>query len=208
MVTRSEPRYSWDFCGGHAAIDFTNTVGSRGGHPKEHLNVYADLISWAETRGIIGRRAADRLRREAADRPAAAAEALQAALSLREALYRAIGAASSKQSPSRADLALITAHLRAAYARAELAPRDGRLALSFDTDEASLQAPILTPIVQAAADLLTGGAIDRVRSCADESCAWLFLDATRSGTRRWCDMKVCGNRHKVKRFRVRTPARK
>jgi len=38
--------------------------------------------------------------------------------------------------------------------------------------------------------------------CADDSCAWLFLDATRSGTRRWCDMKGCGNRNKVRRFRA------
>jgi predicted RNA-binding Zn ribbon-like protein len=40
-----------------------------------------------------------------------------------------------------------------------------------------------------------------VRLCADASCAWLFLDTTRNRTRRWCDMKECGNRNKVRRFR-------
>jgi len=47
MVTRSEPEYAWDFCGGHLAVDFTNTVGDRGGAPQEHLRVYADVLSIA-----------------------------------------------------------------------------------------------------------------------------------------------------------------
>src|SRR5438445_412544 len=43
MVTRSEPDYAWDFCGGHLAIDFTNTVrrrvvrvALRGRHAQRH----------------------------------------------------------------------------------------------------------------------------------------------------------------------------
>jgi len=64
-----------------------------------------------------------------------------------------------------------------------------------------LDEPITTPVVRAAIDVLTTDAIRRVRLCADRSCAWLFTDTTRSGTRRWCDMKVCGNRNKVRRFR-------
>jgi CGNR zinc finger len=31
--------------------------------------------------------------------------------------------------------------------------------------------------------------------------ARLFLDTTRSRTRRWCDMRSCGDRNKVGRFR-------
>jgi predicted RNA-binding Zn ribbon-like protein len=56
-------------------------------------------------------------------------------------------------------------------------------------------------VVRAASDLLTSDALARVRQCADGSCAWLFLDTTRNRTRRWCDMKACGNRNKVRRFR-------
>src|SRR5256885_4444409 len=94
-VTRSEPGYLWDFCGGHLAIDFTNTVGSRGSAPEEHFNVYADVVSWAEARGVIGRAEAQRLRQDAARRPAAAAEALASVVALRESLYRVIAAAAS-----------------------------------------------------------------------------------------------------------------
>jgi predicted RNA-binding Zn ribbon-like protein len=70
-----------------------------------------------------------------------------------------------------------------------------------DRGRPSLDLPILAPVTRAAIDLLTTDARQRVRVCADQSCAWLFIDTTRSGTRRWCDMKVCGNRNKVRRFR-------
>ena len=49
---RSDPDYVFDFCGGQLAIDFTNTVGSRGGEPEEHLQTFGDLLAWAEARGI------------------------------------------------------------------------------------------------------------------------------------------------------------
>jgi predicted RNA-binding Zn ribbon-like protein len=203
MVTRSEPGYVWDFCGGHLAIDFTNTVGNRGDVQEEHFNAYADVVSWAETRGVMGRAEAQRLRQEATRRPAAAGEALTSLRALRESLYRTIAAAASGRKPAAADLARINAAVGASFSGAELRPHSGRLELRFARDDgaASLDDPIVTPVVRAAIDLLTTNAIERVRLCADDSCGWLFADTTRSGTRRWCDMKVCGNRNKVRRFR-------
>jgi predicted RNA-binding Zn ribbon-like protein len=61
---------------------------------------------------------------------------------------------------------------------------------------------MLVPVVRSAVELLTSDAASRIGRCADEGCAWLFLDTTRSGTRRWCDMKSCGNRNTVRRFRA------
>jgi predicted RNA-binding Zn ribbon-like protein len=37
----------------------------------------------------------------------------------------------------------------------------------------------------------------RIRIC--QNCRWLFLDRSKNGSRRWCDMAVCGNRQKAKR---------
>ena len=199
-VRRSEPAYTFDFCGGHAAIDFTNTVGSRGGDPEEHLRTFGDLVAWAEARGIIGRVDARELRRRAVRQPAAARAAFAEAIALREALYRAIGAAAAREQPAASDLALINSHLRGALSHLRLTPQPGGFALTSDPSR-SIADPILAPVVRAAADLLTSDALHRVRACADPSCAWLFLDTTRSGTRRWCTMQSCGNRSKVRRFR-------
>jgi predicted RNA-binding Zn ribbon-like protein len=43
----------------------------------------------------------------------------------------------------------------------------------------------------------------RLRICADATCGWLFIDQSPAGRRRWCDMRSCGNRAKVARFRAR-----
>jgi predicted RNA-binding Zn ribbon-like protein len=204
MVTRSEPGYAWDFCGGHAAVDFTNTVGSRGETPAEHFNTFGDVISWAETRGIVGRAQARRLRVRAERHPGAMDDALTEVVGLRESLYRLIAAAARGRTAPAADLALVNAHVARAFTRPHLAARGGHLALAFDAPGATpLAAPIVTPIVRAAIDLVTTDTIERVGLCADESCRWLFVDATRNRTRRWCTMKDCGNRSKVRRFRER-----
>jgi predicted RNA-binding Zn ribbon-like protein len=206
MVTRSEPGYAWDFCGGQVAIDFTNTVGSRGGTPEEHFNVYGDVLSWAETRGVIGRPDAQRLRHDAARRPAAARAALASVRAAREALYRVIDAAASGRRAAPSDLAQVNAHVDAAFSGAHLHTDRGRIELSFaQAGSAPLVDAILAPVMRAAIELLTTDAIARVRSCADASCAWLFMDTTRNRTRRWCDMKACGNRNKVRRFRGTQP---
>jgi predicted RNA-binding Zn ribbon-like protein len=62
-----------------------------------------------------------------------------------------------------------------------------------------LDAP-LWPLVRQAAELLVGADLKRVRECAASDCRWLFLDTSKNHSRRWCDMKSCGNRAKVRRF--------
>jgi len=39
-----------------------------------------------------------------------------------------------------------------------------------------------------------------VRVCASDTCGWLFLDTSKNHTRRWCDMKSCGNRAKARKY--------
>jgi predicted RNA-binding Zn ribbon-like protein len=46
----------------------------------------------------------------------------------------------------------------------------------------------------------------RLRLCASDTCRWLFVDRSPSGRRRWCDMRLCGNRAKVRRHRARERA--
>lgn len=45
--------------------------------------------------------------------------------------------------------------------------------------------------------LLGRGFTGTIRACPN--CDWLFLDKSKNGSRRWCDMAVCGNRAKVAR---------
>ena len=56
-----------------------------------------------------------------------------------------------------------------------------------------------------ALSLLSGDAVERLKICPN--CNWLFLDRSRNASRVWCDMTVCGNRHKARRHynRRKTP---
>ena len=62
---------------------------------------------------------------------------------------------------------------------------------------------LLWPMVQSAAKVLTSDDVVRLKKSLSSNCAWVFLDTTRNGTRRWCDMKVCGNRAKALRYYAR-----
>lgn len=44
---------------------------------------------------------------------------------------------------------------------------------------------------------------DRVRTCGDPACDWLFVDRSRNHSRQWCDMGTCGSRAKMSRYRQR-----
>lgn len=56
---------------------------------------------------------------------------------------------------------------------------------------------LLWRIADAAADLLGGPLLERVKKCASMACVLYFADTTRGGTRRWCSIQVCGNRAKA-----------
>lgn len=43
----------------------------------------------------------------------------------------------------------------------------------------------------------------RFKACRGDDCRWVFVDASRNTSRRWCDMANCGNRAKVATFRDR-----
>jgi len=204
MVTDPAARtadYTFDLSGGRLCLDFTNTVSDRGAEqPAERLGSYGDFIAWAQQAGAVTARAARGLLREASAEPARARQVLAHAIRLREALYRVFNAVSAGRVPRASDLAIVNAAVPAAFEHARLMPATGGFTLAAGAGRDDLAAP-LTPVVRSAVDLMVSPEIERVRTCAAATCAWLFLDTTKNRARRWCDMKVCGNREKVRRFR-------
>src|SRR4051812_21040765 len=121
---RSQPDYTFDFCGGHLAVDFTNTVGSRGDQAEreEHFSTFGDVVAWAEAAGIVTRQQAGKLRAGAAAHPDAARRELRRTLDLRESLYRVLAAVARRAAPRAADLAALNRFVAEMYAGAALAP--------------------------------------------------------------------------------------
>ncbi|MBM6590928.1 CGNR zinc finger domain-containing protein [Brevibacterium sp. RIT803] len=45
------------------------------------------------------------------------------------------------------------------------------------------------------------GQTARLKVCANPECQWVFWDASRPGTGRWCSMQLCGGQAKARRYR-------
>ncbi|WP_113699998.1 CGNR zinc finger domain-containing protein [Nonomuraea lactucae] len=50
---------------------------------------------------------------------------------------------------------------------------------------------------------VTGRSWDRLKVCAEITCQWAFIDASKNRSRSWCSMRVCGNRTKTRAYRAR-----
>jgi predicted RNA-binding Zn ribbon-like protein len=183
--------------GGELCLDFVNTVEPRGvDHPQEFLVTYSDLVAWSRHVGVLTAVEAECLLHEATARQAEAEAVHRRAITLRETLYRVFlsivegwPAEARGLEPLNAALAPALSHLRI------VALQEG-FAWDWHVQDGDLDR-ILWPIVRSAAELLTNGPLDRLKQCA--GCGWLFLDGSRNRTRRWCDMRVCGNRAKARR---------
>jgi predicted RNA-binding Zn ribbon-like protein len=203
--------YTFELVGGRLCLDFVNTLnGSRTtGETEEKLPDYAALVSWARQAGAIPERAARTLAQAARARPRAAAAVLTRAIELRETLYRIFAAAAAERAPAQADLAALNDALGAALAHAQLARTKEGFTWTWRAEEAALD-EMLWPVVRDAAELLTADELGRARVCDADECTWLFLDLSKNRSRRWCDMKYCGNRAKARRHYARhraAPAR-
>ncbi len=205
MVTATE-RPVYQPLGGCLALDFVNTVDRTLGKPWiEHLGDYDDLCSWSEQAGILSpARARALLRAGRARRPRSAA-VLRRARGLREAAYRVFAALAEGGTPTEADIEVLNAELAHALAHARLQRRGGRFDWTWDAP-GELEAP-LWPLARSVAETLVSDELHHLKKCASETCLWLFLDRTRNRQRRWCEMRICGNRAKVRAHRRRARRR-
>ena len=185
---------------GWLCLDFANTSNWHASEqPIEYLTSYADLVVWGKRTGLLSEAAGQRLLAQAKKRPAAAEAVLKDAIALRDAIYEIFTELSHDHAPDDDDLAVLNRHLAASLAHARLAAQAGGFAWAWEADDDALDR-MLWPVARSTADLLTSDQVDRVGQCADDrGCGWLFFDTTRNHSRRWCDMKDCGNRAKAQR---------
>jgi predicted RNA-binding Zn ribbon-like protein len=187
--------------GGALCLDFINTVEPRTGPvSRDWLTGYPDLVEWARHGGLLDEAAAQALLRTAADRPAAARHAFRAAVDLREATFRLFAAIAGRTTPAEVDLAVLGSAYAAAARHGRLLPDAGHFAWSWDTPAAEPLDRPWWPVAASAVELLTRGPLDRIKQCpTDEGCSWLFIDATKNRSRRWCSMDDCGSHRKARR---------
>ena len=187
--------------GNQPALDFTNTVDWRGREkPHDYINNYNDLIDWAEYTELIDQIKAATIREKASKNPQAASETYNRVKDFREAAYKTFYQLSIDGSPSVEDKNLIETEMRKMFSRTHLDLSGKKLELE---DDATLD-HILSIIVKETIEILTSDELDRVKRCQSEECGWLFIDTSKNNSRKWCQMRSCGNRAKARRYYSRT----
>lgn len=198
------PRARAPFAAGRLWLDFVNTDEAARHAQPDALVSFDGYLSWLEREGLIdaARRAA--LQRRAVEQPASATATLHEARRIRSVLRPLAeqGLVATERITQAAVLEINRVLGRSTGVR-RIAhdPRDGSFHRTF-VPSGDAFAALVIPVVESAADALVTGELTRVRRCAaDPPCPRVFLDTSRGGHRRWCDMRSCGNRAKAARHR-------
>ena len=193
----------FELVAGHVALDLVNTFDNRFSEtgPEELLASYDDLLRFASQSGLLTGRQAKKLKRLDASE-AERAEVLHEVKTLRETLAAIAYAQLDGKDLSASALVTLEDYFRQASFHRHLTADQLRPVWSWRGLDCQVVAPLWL-FAQAAVDFLLSDRFSQLRCCASETCRWLFLDASKNQSRRWCDMKVCGNRMKAKRFYAR-----
>jgi predicted RNA-binding Zn ribbon-like protein len=196
MSERADP---FDWSGGHAALDFVNTLDERPfDRPIENLATYRDLVCFAELAGLVEPKLAATLRTLTGSAPAGVA---RRARQLREHVHDVLAAAYKRRPISQRDLDAIASAIRAAHAaRALMASTSKSLARYRWSRPTAAEIP-LHACALAIESLLMEIDRGRVRKCGASDCHVYFVDTSKGHRRQWCSMKNCGNREKQRRWR-------
>ncbi len=199
--SKHQPVHQFDLSGGNLALDFANTISHRD-NPEtraEHLQSYPDLVAFASQSKLLPHALAEDLRSHAPRRSGEARRVFREAIHLRESMYRAFSAMVDGKVPAHGDVQRIGDAALEALRHRRLARRNGGYRWEWPDEVPGKLHRLLWPIAESAADLLTSHEVSSIRLCEAPDCDWLFLDNSRNRSRRWCDMKICGNREKARR---------
>jgi len=193
----------FDLTGGLLCLDFANTVDDRTEiHPQELLTSFRDLVSWSQQAQVLTEQEAQQVLKKAAKHPSEATEVLKRAVEVREVIFRIFKAVAEDKSPEDDDLVTLSATVADSQKHARIVPGTNGFRWDWAGKPNDLDC-MLWPVVRSAVDFLTADDLDTVRVCASDSCDWLFIDTSKNHSRRWCNMKSCGNREKARRFYTR-----
>jgi predicted RNA-binding Zn ribbon-like protein len=178
--------HRWWFDSGSTALDFAYTGAMPGTADGERLHDAAALTAWLEGRfpGVHS---------PATDRD------LTDGLALRAAIARSATAASRDEPPAADDVDVINLFAATPDIPPSLAGGSRQAGRSR-----ARAGQALSSMAREAVELFTPERRERIRECAADDCAIVFYDESRSNNRRWCSMKRCGNRAKVRTHRANT----
>lgn len=194
-------KQQFELIGGHPALDLVNTLDwrFRESAAEELIPGYNDLLRFLVQSALMTAAEGRRLLRNTA--ATKAAQMVAQTRELRETSARVLYAAVDDQNPPAEAIRDLEEYFKEAQAHLNLSWSESRLRWDFPAAMAAPELPLWILSLKTA-QLITSGNMEMVRACGNPECQWLFLDTSKNHTRRWCDMKICGNRMKARRFKA------
>jgi predicted RNA-binding Zn ribbon-like protein len=191
----------FELIGGHSALDLVNTLDwrFRESGTEELLRDYSDLVRFTKQCGLITSVESRRLLRDVSE--GQGTRVVAAVRHLRETAAQHLYTALKGERAPAASMKTLYSSFRDAREQQRLVWTDTKLAWELPRSASLPELPLWLLSLEVL-ELMTSDAMLRLRECGNPECRWLFLDTSKNHTRRWCDMKVCGNRMKARRFKA------
>ena len=202
---------AFQLIGGHPLLDLVNTLDGRfreqdasmgsllPSGPVELLDDYERLLLFIEQSQLLTAKQTRQLQRATGE--SAGNRVLASCIELREAAAQVFYAGLEGHKPSPVALKALAHFFKSALGPQDLMWRERRLEWDWPELEAWAELPLWLLSLNAAS-LMISEDMKRVRACENPDCRLLFLDVSKNHTRRWCDMRLCGNRMKARRFKA------
>ena len=192
---------AFELIAGHPALDLVNTLDwrFRENSAEELLSSYDDLLRFSAESKTLTPRQIRQIVRTTTD--SAAADALVSCRELREAAAEIFYAVVDDRTPPASQIKIIERCFKEARARQRMVWSESRLHWDWPESECTPDLPFWI-LSLSTARLMLSDHMRFLRACEKPDCRWLFLDTSKNHTRRWCDMKICGNRMKARRFKA------
>jgi predicted RNA-binding Zn ribbon-like protein len=192
---------------GHPCLDLANTLDYRfqksgrfrKSGSEELLRNYADFVRFAFQAQVLSFGEAEHLLDSVSARMGAMV--VESCRELREAMAAVLYSGLEQRKAPVDSLKLLEEYFQQARQHQHLLWEGMRADWEGPGMEVGAKLPLWRLALEASR-LMTSEKVSLVRECGDPECRWLFLDTSKNHTRRWCDMRLCGNRMKARRFKA------
>lgn len=187
------------FVGNQLALDFLNTRPVQNDELMELLPDFKALLRWFRAADLLAAREVESLQERWGDSDRAW-RTLEAAVKLREDLRKEVLSWERGVAVHRSTINELNRIMADHPMRTRLKATRHTLSteLWFDPQQPE---DLLAPLARSSATLFAELSRDRVRKCGQ--CVLHFHDTSKKGSRRWCSMRLCGNRLKVAAYAAR-----
>ncbi len=185
--------------GGCPVFDFTNTISNRNDPDYfDYLTKYDDFVEWINKIKLLPKGKMDAIAAFSKSHTRKSADTLRQIIEVREVVFKLFSSLAQQQKADRETVDAFNGFFSEALSNMRVEVGRKEVATSFFVSEKTILKEPLYILVKNAFDILSTQSFDRIKECP--TCRWLFLDTTKNGKRRWCNMQVCGSNDKARRY--------